>query len=52
MDEVAIEFGLKEKEEITDDTENESVPGTEKDMCKGKVTKTSTESSEKCVYFG
>lgn len=43
---------LKRKRKLQMIRRRESVPGTEKDMCKGKVTKTSTESSEKCVYFG
>ena len=43
---------FKRKRKLQMIRRRESVPGTEKDMCKGKVTKTSTESSEKCIYFG
>ena len=43
---------LKRKRKLQMIRRRESVPGTEKDLCKGKVTKTSTESSEKCIYFG
>lgn len=43
---------LKRKRKLQMIQRRESVPGTEKDMSKGKVTKTSTESSEKCIYFG
>lgn len=43
---------LKKKRKLQMIQRRESVPGTEKDMSKGKATKTSMESSEKCIYFG
>lgn len=42
---------LKKKRKLQMIRRRESVPGTEKDMSKGKVTKASMESSDKCIYF-
>lgn len=53
LDAVAIEFGLKRKKEITDDTEKGGCSRhREGHNLRGKATKTSMESSEKCIYFG
>lgn len=43
---------LKKKRKLQMIWRRESVPGTKKDRSKRKVTKTSMESSEKCIYFG